>query len=214
VFLSGTTQQFAVFRNFSEDAMQAIDVGKRRTAGDAFGLTKLVAKDASKIAATIVTDVMKYEHRRLHTKSISPSIYEVQDWAKANLIAGHTALEVVERVVKGDPVMSKGDAGAIALGLLLGGYNNNFVEGYLADIMQSLGRYPDSPVIDLHRQFLKSKERSAAKGKLTKEEKLALAFKGASLFAQQLATGGLRWKAGKEPLPAPVPPAAMAQAAE
>src|SRR6516164_11104096 len=84
VFLSGTTQQFTVFRNFSEDAMEAIDTGKRRTAGDAFGITGLVAKDDSKIAGAIVETVMKYEHRRIHAYSISPSIYEQTDWATAN----------------------------------------------------------------------------------------------------------------------------------
>lgn len=206
IFLSGTTQQFTVFRNFAEDAMQAIDVGKRRTAGDAFGLTNLVAKDDSKVAAAIVDAVMKYEHRRLHAKSISPSIYEIQDWGAAHLTNLQAAIGIAGRVLKGDPVLSKVELGAAALGLLLGGYSSNVVETYLSHIMQSVGDYPESPTIDLYRQFTKSKERSAAKGKLNKDEKLALMFKGASLFVQRLTTGGLRWKAGKEPMPAPVPP--------
>jgi hypothetical protein len=215
VFLSGTSQQFTVFRNFSEDAMQAIDIGKRRTAGDAFGLTKLVSKDDSKLAASIADAVMKYEHRRLHAKSISPSIYEIQDWAKANLDALHAAIGIVARVVRGDPVLSKTEAGEIALGLILGGYDLPFVEQYLDDIISSRARYPESPATDLHRQFRKTKERSAAKGKLRKEEKMALAFKGAALFYQKFGTGGLRWKAGKEPMPAPVPPTEpAAEAAE
>lgn len=207
VFLSGVTQQFTVFRNFAEDAMEAIDTAKRRTAGDAFGITGVVAKADSKIAGAIVETVMKYEHRRLHAQTISPSIYEQKDWATANISQLNQALTLVNTIVKGDPVLTKAEAGAVALAMLVGGYDPELVNGYLADVMGAVVRYNESPALDLYRQFLKSKERSVAKGKLSREEKLALAFKGAALFAQHLGTGGLRWKAGKEPLPAPTPPA-------
>ena len=213
VVLSGTTQRLTVFRNFEKDALEAIDTAKRRTAGEAFGITGLIAKDESKIAGSIVETVMKYEARRLEAKSIAPSIYEQKDWAMKHLSQLRDALAMIDRVVKGDPVLSKPEVGSIALAMILGGYSDDVVETYLSDVLQSVGRYPDSPAVDLHRQFLKSKERSAAKGKLTKEEKLALAFKGAALYSDKLATGGLRWKAGKEPLPAPVPPASVAKAA-
>jgi hypothetical protein len=212
-FLSDTTQQFTVFRNFAEDAMQAIDIGKRRTAGDAFGLNNLLPKEDNKLGASVSETVMKYEHRRLHAKSISPSIYEIEEWGRTNLAHLKAAIDLANRVVKGDPVLSKAEVGSGALGMFLGGYSHELVEMYLNDIMQSIGRYQDSPAIDLHRQFLKSKERSAAKGRLSKEEKLALMFKGAELFILNRTTGGLRWKAGKEPLPAPTPPAPVAQAA-
>ena len=214
VFLSDTEQQFTVFRGFSEDAMEAIDTAKRRTAGDAFGITGLVAKDDSRVAGSIVESIMKYEHRRLFAKTITPSIYEQKDWATTNRQPLEQALGIANRLSKGDPVVTKPELGAFALGLLLGGYAETIVEQYLSDIMQALGRYSDSPAVDLHKQFLKSKERSAAKGKLSKEEKLALCFKGASLYVNHHSTGGLRWKAGKEPLPAPIPPEALAEAAE
>ena len=91
---------------------------------------------------------------------------------------------------------------------MLGGYAVTLVEQFLGDVMQSIGRYPDAPTIDLHKKYLTSREREmGTKGKLNKEEKLALAFKGAALFALGQSTGGLRWKAGKDPLPAPTPPA-------
>jgi hypothetical protein len=213
VILSDAPQRFTVFRNFDKDALEAIDTSKRRTAGEAFGITGLIAKDDSKIAGAIVESVMKYEARRLEAKTISPSIYEQKDWAMKHLASLRDTLAMVHRIVKGDPVLSKPETGAIALGLILGGYTAASVETYLGDLLQSVGRYPDSPAVDLHRQFLKSKERSAVKGKLSKEEKMALAFKGAGLYAEKLSTGGLRWKAGKEPLPAPVPPTPVAKAA-
>ena len=213
VFLSGTTQQFTVFRNFAEDAMEAIDTAKRRTAGDAFGITGLVAKDDSKIAGGIVETVMKYEHLRLHAKSITPSIYEQKDWAIAHIDNVKQALKLVDMVVKGDPVLTKAEAGSIALAMLIGGYDIAVVEQYLTDVMGSIVRYADSPALDLYRKYLQSKEGSKPKGKLSREQKLALAFKGAALFAQHLGTGGLRWNKGKEPLPAPTPPAPVAKAA-
>jgi hypothetical protein len=177
------------------------------------GITGLIAKEDSKIAGAIVESVMKYEARRLEAKTISPSIYEQKDWAMKYLASLRDTLAMTHRIVKGDPVLSKPETGAIALALILGGYTAANVEAYLGDVLQSVGRYPDSPAVDLHRQLLKSKERSAAKGKLSKEEKMALAFKGAGLYAEKLSTGGLRWKVGKEPLPAPVPPTSVAKAA-
>jgi hypothetical protein len=214
VFLSGTTQQFTVFRNFAEDAMEAIDTAKRRTAGDAFGIIGLVRKDDAKIAGSIVETVMKYEELRLTTRRFTPSIYEQKDWANAHLEALKQALEIVHKVVKDDPVLTKPEAGSIALGMLIGGYPFDETINFLDDVLQSVGHYPESPAVNLSSQYRKSKERDAAKGKLSKEEKLALAFKGAALCHNKLTTGGLRWKAGKEPLPAPVPPNALAQAAE
>jgi hypothetical protein len=215
VFLSRTTQQFTVFRNFSEDAMEAIDTAKRRTAGDAFGITGLFSKEQSKVAGSIVETIMKYEYRRLHARSITPSIYEQKEWATEYRMSVQSALEIADRLVKGDPILTKPEAGSIALGMLLGGYAVNFVETFLSDMTQSIGRYPECPTIDLHKKFLTSREREqGSKGKLSKEEKLALAFKGAALFSLNQGTGGLRWKAGKDPLPAPTPPAPMREAAD
>jgi hypothetical protein len=213
-FLSGTTQQFTVFRNFAHDALEAIDTAKRRTAGDAFGITGLVPKDDAKIAGSIVEAVMKYEERRTHARSFTPSIYEQKDWLKAHIQAVKDALAIVHKVVKDDPVLNKPEAGAIALAMLIGGYANEETESFLDDVMQSVGRYADSPAVSVSVQYRKSKERDAAKGKLTKEEKLALAFKAAALCHNKMTTGGVRWKAGKEPLPAPVPPDVFAKAAE
>jgi hypothetical protein len=121
---------------------------------------------------------------------------------------------MTNRLSKGDPVLTKPEVGAIALGLLLGGYNENIVEMYLSDILDALGRYPESPAVDLHRQFRKAKETTAKAKTISKEEKLALSFKGAALYVNKHSTAGLRWKVGKEPMPAPVPPEALADAAE
>ena len=213
LILSDTTQRFTVFRNFEKDALEAIDTSKRRTAGEAFGITGLIAKDDSKIAGSIVETVMKYEALRIDAKRIQPSIYEQKDWATRHLTSLRDALAMTHRIVKGDPVLTKPETGAMALAMILGGYETESVEQFLGEVLQSVGRYPEAPTVDLHKQYLKSKERSAIKGKLSREEKLALAFKGAALYAAHLTTGGLRWKAGKEPLPAPVPPTPVAKAA-
>jgi hypothetical protein len=213
VFLSDTTQQFTVFRNFADDAMEAIDTAKRRTAGDAFGISGLVAKNDAKVGGSIVEAVMRYEHRRLYAKSITPSIYEQKDWATTNKKILTEALAMTNRLSKGDPVLTKPEVGAIALGLLLGGYSADVVEGYLSDILEALGRYPESPAVDLHRQFRKAKETAAKAKTISKEEKLALAFKGAALYVNKHSTAGLRWKVGKEPMPAPTPPEVLSQAA-
>jgi hypothetical protein len=212
IFLSGMTLQFTVFRNFEEDAMQAIDTGKRRTAGDAFGITGLVARDHAKIAGAMVDRVMKYEALRSEAKRINPSIYEQEAWAKEHKAMLLASLALMDRIVKGDPVLTKPEVGTMALAMVLGGYELGQTEGYLTDVLESIGRYADSPAVDLHRQLLKAKNAASAKGKLTNEEKMALTFKGAALYVQGLTTGGLRWKPGKEPLPAPVPPIVLAAA--
>jgi hypothetical protein len=213
VLLSGTTQQFTVFRNFAEDAMEAIDTAKRRTAGDAFGIVGLVAKNDAKIAGSMVERVMKYEELRLHAKKITPSIYEQKDWANTHLQLLKDALAIAHHVTAGDPVCSKPELGTMALLMLLGGYDAQFTEGYLSDIIESIGRYTGSPAVNLHDQFRKSKVTATAKGKLSAEEMLALAIKGAALFYGKLSTGGLKWVKGKDPLPSPVPPAPVASAA-
>jgi hypothetical protein len=156
---------------------------------------------------------MRYDARRLEAKTITPSIYQQKDWALMHLSPLKDALAIVHRIVRGDPVLTKPEVGSIALSMLLGGYSSKQVETFLKDVLESTGHYPESPTVDLHKQFLKSKEKSAIKGKLSKEEKLAYAFKGAALFVENLTTGGIRWKAGKEPLPAPVPPTSVAKAA-
>lgn len=214
VFLSGTAQPFTVFRNFADDAMEAIDTAKRRTAGDAFGIIGLVEKKDAKIAGAAVERVMKYEVMRLSTRKITPSIYEQKDWATAHLHPLKIALRIAHAVTVGDAVLSKPEITAMGLGMLIGGYSEQFVEGFLGNVVQSVGAYPGAPAVNLHDQFRKSKEvMSDKKGKLDAEEKLALIFKGAALAYQNLVTGGIKWKAGKDPLPAPVPPASVATAA-
>src|SRR5262245_11846960 len=213
VIMSGSPQQFTVFRNFADDAMEAIDTAKRRTAGDAFGIIGLVNKNYAKIAGSMVETVMKYEELRIHARKFTPSIYEQKDWAQQHLDHLNKALAIVDKVTRGDPVLSKPELGSMALAMLIGGYDERFVETFLDDVLQSVGRYAQSPAVNLHDQFRKAKETNAVKGKLSKEEKLAFAFKGAALFFGKLTTGGIRWKAGKEPLPAPTPPASVADAA-
>lgn len=212
VVLSDTEQRFYVCRNFDHDALEAIDTAKRRTAGEAFGITGLISKEESKVAGSMVESVMKYESLRLHAKSIAPSIYEQKDWATQHLDELKTSLQIANEVHRGDPVLTKPEIGSIVLGMIVNGYDPELTKDFLTNLMQSTG-YQESPTIDLYRQFLKAKESANPKGRLTKEEKMALAFKGAAIFAKRASTGGLRWKKGKEPLPAPVPPTVVASAA-
>ena len=207
VALSNTRQQFTLFRDFDPEAMKAIDVGKRRTAGDAL---QLGGVPEGKLAAAIAETIMKYEHRRIYTRSFMPSIYEIEDWTRTNINHVRRAIDIATIAEKSDPPLSKAETASIALGMLTGGYDPGIVEAFLTAVNEGTGKAEGAPTIDLFKTFYKAKSAAGAKGRLTKEEKLALAFKRAMLFYKDEVTAGLRWKAGKEPLPAPTPPVANA----
>lgn len=206
VFLSGTVQPFSVFRDFEEAALEAIDIGTKRTSADAFGITQVVAKDDAVIAGPVVETVMKYEGKRLQGKTVVPSIYEQKDWATARMTPLQESVDMSKRLVRGrDSVLTKVEVASIALNLLLGGYELEFIESFVTDVLQSMVRYEGSPTVDLYRQYLKAKQGRGSTVKMSREDKLALAFRGASL-AYRKATTSVKWRPGKEPLPSPSPP--------
>lgn len=202
ILLSGVTVPLNVMRNFEESAMEVIDTGKPRTAADALELQK-ICQPYSKLAAKISEPLMKYEELRINTRKFNPTNTQVREWVVAREAQVTEACEMTEglKVTTALPKLVRGSA---ALGMLLGGYEKEFVLGYLSDIAESIGRYPDCPTSVLHDKFYRAGVDPDKT--LSYDTKLALLFKGAGLFHQQLSAKRLEWRQGKEPLPAPMPP--------
>ena len=197
--LSSKTVKFLVFPNFDKNAIDTIDRSKGRTAGEAL---EMIGIAFGKEKASIGKTCMEYEYELAHGARPRFSDQQVEKWVMENDHTLDKAVDIGDMSLKNvsDPAMNKAEAKTIALLMLRGGWNESIVSGFVASIQQGIGTYAESPTVALSRLFLKSKLSNKRTDTLTKKQKLALAMKGANLWAEEKSVARLMWKANKEDL--------------
>lgn len=213
VVLSDTTQEFMVAPNFQREAIDVIDRSTRRSAGE--GLEMLGISNG-KVKASIGKTAMEYIAKH-DGKPAKYTDIQVEKWCLEHDTVLTEAVEIGHRSDQNvsEACLSKVQASNIALLMLLGGWGHQQAVGYIASIQQGVATYAESPTVDLSRQFMKSKLSDARKDRINKWQGLALALKGAALWAENKSVRSVRWNPKKESWPSINPPApeAMGEAA-
>ena len=81
VAISDTTQKFVMFPNFGDGDVDAIDVGKARSAGDA---VQLLGFEEPRHKAGVSKVVMDYEHEVQNGRKLNPTVIQVEKFVEAN----------------------------------------------------------------------------------------------------------------------------------
>lgn len=211
VALSGVTIETLVMRDFSEAALDTIDLGKGRSAGDALELRGV---EDGKAKARIAKDVEEYLHQaefgvRPHL-SVAKIEKAVMDHNAELAHAIHVGVASVQNVTV--PALTAYEAATVAYLLHRGGYLQPQIDGFMASLQQGIATYAQSPTVDLNGQFTRARLTVNKAHKLNKTAKLALVCKGIALWTEHKSVSKMKYSA-KESLPMPNPPVAEANAA-
>jgi hypothetical protein len=204
VALSETVQEFMVAPNFQREAIDVIDRSKRRSAGEGLEMLGIAnGKVKAAIGQTAMEYIAKHDGRTVKYTDI-----QVEKWCLEHDAVLTEAVEIGHRSDQNvsDACLSKVQASNIALLMLLGGWGHQQVVGFIASMQQGIATYAESPTVDLSRQFMRSKLSEAKKDRIGKWEGLALALKGASLWAENKSVRSVRWNQKKEAWPSINPP--------
>ena len=197
---------FLVTPNFDKAAIDTIDVGKSRNAGDA--LAMLGIADA-KIKGTLSKSAMNLLHliengstmKNITVPQIENFVQkfnEALDWA---IGLGRAATKQVS-----EPCLSEREAAEGAFLMKVGGYPEGYVVGYIAALQQGMAPYANAPHTDITRKLVKAKYADRNKDKLNAMQKYALMLKGAYLAATEQGVSKVAWDPKKESFPTNMPP--------
>lgn len=210
--ISELEQQFLVYPYFDKEAIDKIDRSSRRTAGES--LEMMGIKDG-KLKAAMAKVYLEYAHEldagakpRLTDPDIEKFVMDTPDVVDSACEVGRNSVSNVT-----DPCLSQTEASKLALVMLMGGYPAQQAVGFIASIQQGIATYPESPTVDLARQFMRAKLSEHRKDRLSTRMKLAYALKGAALWTENQSVARIKWNPAKEKLPSNQPPVARDQAA-
>lgn len=198
--LSDTPVETTVFPNFDKAAIDTIDRSKGRTAGEAL---VMLGVENGKDKASVGKTVMEYEFMLIHGSRPRFTDPQVEKWVMEHNEALDDAFNIADGSFKNvtDACLAKAEARTIATLMLRGGWGKQMTVSFIASIQQGVATYPESPTVILSKLYLRSKINARKADRLTKMQKLALALKGAALWADEKSVARLNWKATKEELP-------------
>ena len=199
--------------HFDAAAIRTIDVSKTRTAGDALGLLGIA--DA-KLKATVGKSSMMILHLiNEGTAMKAVTIQQVEDFVLEHdaLLAKAILTGTQSTKAVGEPCISIREAAETIFLLLVGGYDEGYAVGYVAQLQQGIAPYPQAPHIYLSRIMTKAKISQRNRDKLSANEKYALLIKGAYLAMQGANVASVKWNAKKESFPSNHPPVIVAEEA-
>lgn len=205
IAISGIEQKLLVSPSFDKDAIDTIDRSTRRSAGEALEmqgihLGKLKA-GISKVVMAYASEIKGIKSPRFTDQQIEAYVLESHETINTAITLGAQSIENVS-----EPCLSKTEAQTIALLMLAGKWEPSMAAGFIASIQQGVAPYPESPTVFLSRIFSKAKYADRRKDKLNKKSKLALAMKGAALWAENQSVSQLKWVPAKESLPTNLAP--------
>jgi hypothetical protein len=199
---------FLVSPNFDDKAIDTIDVGKNRNAGDA--LAMLGIADA-KLKGTISKSAMNILHlieqgtgmKNITVQQIEKFVEKFDDKLDWAIRLGRSSTKQVS-----EPCMSERESAEVSFLLRVGGYPEGYVAGFIAALQQGMAPYPNAPHTDLTRKLVKSRLSDRSKDKLTATKKYALLLKGAYIAATEQGVSKVAWDPSKESFPTNKPPTA------
>lgn len=209
IALSGVTVTTLVSRDFDSDAMDTIDLGAARNAGDALGM-KGVAD--AKIKATIAKSAEEYLHKYEFDNVPKFRLQQVE-----KLVLEHDAELTEALVVAYDAYAQCSEKlmtlNAMATGVYLlirGGWDVDFVQDFFNRIATGED-YAESPAAALHEQFHRA-HLPKTRDRFTPTQRLAHICKGATQWNDKKSVKKVI-VGKKESLPAPSPVAGVDLAA-
>ena len=213
VAISGTTQKFVMFPGFPDGNVDAIDVGKPRSAGDA---VKLLGFEDPKLKAIVSIAVMRYEHEVENGRKLNPTVIEVEKFVEKNDEIIGQAIKMARQMEKcAEPCLTLNKCGSAILLLVRGDYPMNVAGAFVGAVQLGIADREGEPAAILSRKFLKAKHSERRVNRINQREMLAMICKGASLHVQgkTVTESAVKWNPKREPLPAAQPPV-LSDAAE
>ena len=200
--LSGQTIPLQVTSDLSKDAIDTVDNQSVRNAGDA---CKLLGIKDPKIKARIMAAQAEYEDDFSHDRTSGArfTVVQIEKLVIANdeVLDDAIALarDIIEKVAT--PVQTEMEIATCALGMLRGGYPKSKIAQYTLAVNMGIGDYDDCPTTKIAKLFLMARSGENRKWRLSGRQKLALFYRGASLFVERKSVARMKWDAGKEKLP-------------
>ena len=210
--LAGLELPFSIYPNFTKDAIDAIDRTTRRTAGEAL---QMMGYEDAKVKAAVAKGAMEYASELESGKKPRFTDPQIERFVIDNDHRLSEAVRIGRESLKNvsDACLGEGEAALLSQLMIMGGYPVFHVVGFISSIQQGVATYPESPTVDLSRQFVKAKFSDNNKDRLNKREKMALALKGAALWTEGKSVARVKWNPVKETLPTNRPPIELKQAA-
>ncbi len=213
VAISGTTQKFVMFPSFPDGNVDAIEVGKPRSAGDA---VKLLGFEDHKLKAIVSNAVMRYEHEVENGRKLNPTVIEVEKFVEKNDEIIGQAIKMARQMEKcAEPCLTLKKCASAILLLVRGDYPMNVAGAFVGAVQLGIADREGEPAAILSRKFLKAKHSERRVNRINQREMLAMICKGASLHVQgkTVTESAVKWNPKREPLPAAQPPV-LSDAAE
>ncbi len=214
VAISGTTQKFVMFPNFGDGDVDAIDVGKTRSAGDA---VQMLGFEDGGLKATVSKVVMGYENEVQTGRKLNPTVIQVEKFVDENDEMIGEAVRMARQITDkcAEPCLTLKKCAVAILLLLRGGYTTNLAGAFVGAVQLGIADHEGAPAAILSRKLLKAKHSERRVNRINQREMLAMICKGASLHVQgkTVTESAVKWNPKREPLPAAQPPV-LSDAAE
>jgi hypothetical protein len=214
VVISDTTQKFVMFPNFGDGDVDAIDVGKARSAGDA---VQLLGFEEPRHKAGVSKVVMDYEHEVQNGRKLNPTVIQVERFVEANDEVIGEAVRMAKQISAkcAEPCLTLKQCAVAILLLLRGGYTTNLAGGFVSAVQLGIADSEGDPAAILGKKFLRAKHSERRVYRINQRDMLAMICKGASLHVQgkTVTESAVKWNPKREPLPAAQPPV-LSDAAE
>jgi hypothetical protein len=210
--LSGSAQQYVVYRDFDKKAIDTIDRATRRTAGEAL---EMMGVHNGREKATVSKAVMGYIFEEEHQARPKYTDQKIETWAIAHEEILTAALVIGKQSIHNvtDPSLNWREAATVAALMRLGGWPDQQIVGFLSSMQTGVATYPESPTVALSKLFMRAKLRARKNDALTQREKLALSLKAAHLWIENASVARLTIDLRKETLPPHVRTAPVVAAA-
>jgi hypothetical protein len=193
IALSGTSQKIVIFMGFVKEAIQTIDQGKPRTAGEAL---KMDGKHDGALKATVIKLATEYHHMIGH--GVRPTYSQIQ------IIQGVTDADVAlsSCVVKADFLlktvtdapMKRND---VVLHLYLMTHYGHFKQDdaavFLGHVLTGTAPYEGAPQLALSRLLTRAKHGAKSADRLNGIARIATIQKAAKLWSENVSCSKLTW---------------------
>ena len=215
IALSGVAVELLVSNDFDKAAINTIDRGGRRSAGETL---EMDGKKDGKEMAAIARQTMQYVTEVDHKTKVSPTDSQILAFVHANepmlnsaIMVGHTSVQNVN-----DPPLTAKQASLFAFTRMFGGDGQAQVQAFLACVQQGIADYSESPTLELSRRAARAKISEKKRDRLRPRDLLALMLKAVDLWEHEKRVS--RLSVDPKQLPdyrvTPVVPVVLPQAAE
>jgi hypothetical protein len=213
IALSGKVQNVLIYIGFKKEAIQTIDLGKGRTAGEAL---KMEGVTDGLIKASVIKLAREYHHLIEH--GVRPTYTQIQVVAsvKDNNAPLDNCVEKADFLLRtvADTPMKRAD---VALHLFImtqyGNFRMDHAADFIGSVLTGVAPYEGAPQLVLSRVLTRAKHGAKSADKLNGVARIATIQKAAKLWSEQQKCSKLTWSK-KEGFPLASAPGEDADATE